>query len=255
MPRLTSVPLLLAALLLAPLLLGAAACTPDRDAAFGQRVRAYLLEHPEVLEEAIRKLDQNRAVQAAASQTRALAGARSALERDPRDFVLGDPAAPITVVEFFDYRCGYCKAIAPEVLDLVQGEGDVRLVFKEFPILPDAGGGGIGVSERASRAAIAAKAKGAYLPVHRDLMAARGLDDAAIARIAQRHGLDARSLAARGGADAVDRQLADTHQLAQTLGVAGTPTFVVGDVVVPSADLDALKAAIAQARAKLRRPA
>lgn len=231
-------------------LLALSACTRTDDEAFGQKVRAYLLEHPEVLEEAVRKLDENRAAKTAAVQTKAVSQARAALERDGRDFVLGAPNAPITVVEFFDYRCGYCKSVAPEVLAMVQRERDVRFVFKEFPILPDSDTGAIGVSERAARAAIAAKAEGKYLEVHRDLMAERALDDAAIERIVKKHGLDPAKLTEVGGGDVVDAQLADTHALAQAVGVNGTPTFIVGGSVIPAADLNALRAAIRKARPK-----
>jgi protein-disulfide isomerase len=227
-----------------------AGCTRTDDAAFGQRVRAYLLEHPEVLEEAIRKLDETRAAETAAVQTKAVSEARAALERDPRDPVFGNPSGAVTIVEFFDYRCGYCKAVAPEVLELVRREGDIRFVFKELPILPDRETGLVGVSERAARAALAAKAEGKYVEVHRDLMAERALDDDAIERIVQKHGLDPAKLAEAGEAAGVDAQLADTHELAQAIGVNGTPAFVVGGSVIPGADLDALRAAIRKARPK-----
>jgi len=236
-------PLTLAALAAA----GLAACSQanGQDEAFGQKVRAYLLEHPEVLEEAIQKLDEKRTAQAQADQGKALVANRRALEADPRDPVVG--ASPITVVEFFDYRCGFCKAAAPEVLKLVASEPGVRLVFKEFPILPDSNGR-IGVSERAARIALAAKDSGKYVALHRDLMAQKALDDAAITRVAQQHGLDAAALLRAGEARAVDEHLADTHELAQKLNIAGTPAFIVGDTVVPGADLPALREAIAQAR-------
>lgn len=227
-----------------------AGCERTDDAAFGQKVRTYLLEHPEVLEEAIRKLDANRAAETAAVQTKAVSQARAALERDARDFVFGNPNGAITVVEFFDYRCGYCKAVAPEVLNMVEREGDIRFVLKEFPILPDRDTGVVGVSERAARTALAAKAEGKYIEVHRDLMAERALDDAAIERIVEKHGLDPDKLAEVGGSDAVDAQLGDTHELAQAVGVNGTPTFIVGGSVIPAADLDALRAAIRKARPK-----
>lgn len=236
--------------LAALLLLSLSACERPDDAAFGQKVRAYLLENPEVLEEAIRKLDETRAAKTAAVQTKAVSQARAALERDDRDFVFGNPNGAVTVVEFFDYRCGYCKAVTPEVLALVEREGDVRFVFKELPILPDSGTGTVGVSERAARAAIAAKAEGKYLEVHRDLMAERALDDAAIERIVEKHGLDPDKLAEVGGSDAVDAQLADAHELAQAVGVGGTPTFIVGGSVIPAADMNALRAAIRKARPK-----
>ena len=238
----------------APLLmLGAltlAGCERTNEAEFGQQVRAYLLEHPEVLEEAIRKLDQNRAAETAAVQTKAVSQARAALERDERDFVFGNPNGAVTVVEFFDYRCGYCKAVAPEVLDMVQRDGNIRFVLKEFPILPDRDTGTVGVSERAARVALAAKAEGKYIEVHRDLMAERALDDAAIERIIEKHGLDPAKVAEGAAAPVVDAHLTDTHALAQAIGVNGTPTFIVGGSVIPAADLDALRSAIRKARPK-----
>jgi protein-disulfide isomerase len=231
-----------ALLALLPLL---AACQPADDAAFGQRVRAYLLEHPEVLEEAIRKLDETRAVQATAAQAKALATARGALERDPRDPVIGNPDGAITVVEFFDYRCGYCKTVAPELIAMVEREGDVRLVLKELPILADPGTGRVGVSERAARLALAAEKAGKYLPVHRALMAERALDDADLQRIAQSHGLSAAP--ATPGAD---EHLVAVQQLAEQIGVNGTPAFVVDGRMIAGANLEGLRAAIAEARAK-----
>ncbi|MBW3617809.1 MAG: DsbA family protein [Proteobacteria bacterium] len=238
------------ALLLIAGALGLAGCQRTNEAEFGQQVRAYLLEHPEVLEEAIRKLDQNRAAETAAVQTKAVSQARAALERDERDFVFGNPNGAVTVVEFFDYRCGYCKAVTPEVLDMVKRDGNIRFVLKEFPILPDRDTGTVGVSERAARVALAAKAEGKYIEVHRDLMAERALDDAAIERIIEKHGMDADKIAESAAAPAIDAQLTDTHALAQAVGVNGTPTFIVGGSVIPAADLDALRAAIQKARPK-----
>jgi protein-disulfide isomerase len=238
---------------IAALLLGAltlSACERNTDAEFGQKVRAYLLEHPEVLEEAIVKLDQTRAAETAAVQTKAVSQARTALERDPRDYVFGNPNGRVTVVEFFDYRCGYCKAVTPEVLDLVRRDGDIRFVLKEFPILPDQDTGAIGVSERAARAAIAAKAEGKYIEVHRDLMNERALDDAAIERILTKHDLEPAAIMEQGAAPAVDAQLADVNALAKAIGVNGTPAFIVGGSVIPGADMDALRAAIRKARPK-----
>ena len=106
--------------LAAILVLALAACgEPKADEAFGQKVRAYLLEHPEVLQEAYEKLQVKQQQAALLSAAKALAENRQALENDPRDFV-ANPNGKITVVEFFDYNCGYCKLIAPEVLALVK---------------------------------------------------------------------------------------------------------------------------------------
>jgi len=198
-----------------------------------------------VLEEAIRKLDETRAVKATAAQAKTLASHRQALERDPRDPVIGNPNGAVTVVEFFDYRCGYCKSVAPELITMIQREGDVRLVLKEFPILADAATGRIGVSERAARLALAADQAGKYLPVHRALMAERALDDADIRRIAQAHGLNAAP--ATPGADG---HLGAVQQLAEQVGVNGTPAFIVNGRMISGADLDGLRAAIAAARPK-----
>src|SRR5690349_9644948 len=112
-------------------LLALTGCQKVEDEAFGARVRAYLLEHPEVLEEMVAKLEQKQQVAKAKDTAAAVSRHRAQLERDPRDFV-ANPDGRITVVEFFDYNCGYCKLSAPEVVKLIQENPDVRFVFKEF---------------------------------------------------------------------------------------------------------------------------
>lgn len=226
--------------------LALAGCQPAGDEAFGQRVRAYLLDHPEVLEEAINKLNETRARTASADSLKLLASNRPALVDDPRDPVVGDPKAPITVVEFFDYRCGFCKSAAPDVLALVEANKDVRLVMKEMPILADAETGAVGVSGRAARVALAAYGQGKYLPVHRALMAERGLDAVAVDRIARENGVDVSGLES----PAVTDHLADIEQLARTLGIDGTPAFIIGDTTVAGANIEAIRQAVAAQRRK-----
>ena len=109
------------------------ACQKADDAVFGQKVHAYLMAHPEVIREAADKLAENERMAAMKASTDAIGKYRGQLERDPRDFV-ANPNGKVTVVEFFDYRCGYCKLAAPEVVKLIQQNPDVRFVFKEFPI-------------------------------------------------------------------------------------------------------------------------
>lgn len=226
-------------LLLAAAALAVAGCQPATDdAAFGQKVRAYLLEHPEVLEEAINKLNAKREQTAAAENVKLLAANRKALIEDARDPVIGDPEAPITVVEFFDYRCGYCKAVAPQVLSLVDANKDVRVVMKEMPILSPE-------SELAARLALQAAEAGLYPAVHRALMAERALDEAAVERIAAAHGLTL----ARDDKEQSEH-LADVQRLAQALQVNGTPAFVIGDTMVAGADMDAIRQAIEAQRRK-----
>jgi protein-disulfide isomerase len=120
------------------------------DDAFGRQVRAYLLKHPEVIEEASAKLNEQRRAQALAAASTAIAGKKAALEADAGDYV-ANPAGKITVVEFFDYRCPYCKAALPDLKGLIANNKDIRFVFKEFAILPDSDGR-IGVSLQIGRA-------------------------------------------------------------------------------------------------------
>jgi protein-disulfide isomerase len=220
------------------------ACGQQSDAAFDARVRAYLLSHPEVIQEAIDKLQQKQQAQAAQDSKALINQNRQALERDPRDYV-ANPGGKITVTEFYDYRCPHCVNAAPGVLDLIQHDPDVRVVFKEFPIFG-------ALSEKAAAGAIAVKRSGGdYLGVYHDFMGARPLDDAAVDQILKARGVDPASLEAPGVKQAIDQQLHDVRALAITLGIEGTPAFVIGDTLVPGEDLDAVKAAIkAQKAAK-----
>lgn len=210
------------------------------DPEFGAKVRAYLLENPQVIEEAIIKLQEQQRAQAATGQKAAIDANRDAIERDPRDFVL-NPNGKITVTEFFDYRCSFCKMAAPEVAKLARENPDVRFVFKEFVIFG-------AESEAAARAAIGARAQGRYGQVHDAFMAEKALDRAAVARLLTANGADAAKAQAAGATDAVTRQLADVKELATKLAIGGTPAFVVGDTIVPGADIAALTAAIERAR-------
>ena len=244
MRKLTLAGLLLAAAVALP----SAGCTkePARDKAFGEKVHAYLLAHPEVIEEAIDKLNSSRQANQRAAAKTAIAEHRRQLERDPRDFVAGNPAGAVTVVEFFDYRCPFCKASQPDVLKLLQTHKDVRLVLKEFPIL-DAEDN-TKISEDAARAALAAKAQGKYLPVHEALLAEKHLDEAGIQRVLKEHGVDLAQAKTLAQAPATGSLLSDNHTLARAIGIDGTPTFIVGDKLVQGARMDELEAGIAAVR-------
>lgn len=230
-----AVPLAIAGLTLA----GCDQSKPDK--AFGEKVRAYLLEHPEVLMEASQKLQEKQAAQQAVSSQKAIGEYRQAIERDPRDIVI-NPAGTITVTEFFDYRCGYCRHAAPEVLDLVQKNPDIRLVLKDFVIFGND-------SEAAARIALGATDQGKSLELHKALMAENALDAAGALRIAKGLGIDMNKAKAVGESQGVTQHLADTEALARALNLSGTPAFIVGDTLIPGADINALKLAIEQARA------
>lgn len=230
-----ALPLALSSLVLA----GCDQTKPDK--AFGEKVRAYLLEHPEVLMEVSQKLQEKQASQQLASAQKAIGQYRQAIERDPRDVVI-NPTGTITVTEFFDYRCGYCRHAAPEIIDLVQKNPDIRLVLKDFVIFGRD-------SEAAARLMLGAKDQGKSLELHKALMAENALDAAGALRIAKGLGIDLDKAKAAGESQAVTQHLADTEALAKTLALQGTPAFIVGDTLIPGADLNALKLAIEQTRA------
>jgi protein-disulfide isomerase len=237
----------LASLLAAALVLSACSQAQhpvaQSDEAFGQQVRAYLLKHPEVIEEANAKLNEARRLQALANTAKAIADHRAALEHDSHDFV-ANPDGKITVVEFFDYRCPFCKASQPDVQSLIQANKDVRFVFKEFPILPDANGK-MGVSLRAARGALAAADAGKYEPVHDALMNAKPLDDESIAKVLKANGVDAAKAVT---STAYDQHIKDVHDLALAINTTGTPAFVIGDSLIEGNQIDTLTAAIEKAR-------
>ena len=235
----------LAALLSCVLLVGG--CQKAFDAVLGDPVRGYLLAHPELLEEMAAKLQEKKLAQQSDEARKAIAANRAALERDPRDVVF-NPGGRITVVEFFDYRCGYCKTIAPDLAALVRENPDIRLVLKEFPIFG-------GASDLAARAALTPAGRAGGLAFHEALMEEKTLNETAISRLAASAGIRSDALSAALTDEAITRQLADTRQLAQALRIEGTPAFIVGDQLIPGADLEALKAAIEDARrGPLKRP-
>ena len=229
--------------------LGLAACQPasNDDAAFGQRVKAYLMSHPDDLHAALQRMDESDQAKADASADAtakaALPALRAALERDPRDFV-ANPGGKVTVTEFYDYRCPHCIAIAPRVVSLIQAHPDVRFVFKEMPIF------GL-TSEHAARAALAAKAQGKdYVGLYAAMMAATPLTDEAIDRVAVAKGVDVAAMNAPAALAKDQTQIADVAKLATKLSINGTPGFIVGDTVIRGEDYDGLTTAIAAAEKK-----
>jgi protein-disulfide isomerase len=220
--------------------LSLAGCQKADDAVFGQRVHAYLMAHPEVIREAAQRLQVNEQAAAAKASTEAIGKFRSQLERDPRDIVI-NPQGKVTVVEFFDYRCGYCKLAAPEVVKLIEQNPDIRFVFKQFPIFGE-------VSDTAAKVALTPAGKAKALALYKSWMGEKALDDTILDRDLTAAGLD--PAAARKAAldPAIQRQILDTRALATSLKIEGTPAFVVGDTLIPGADLTALRAAISVAK-------
>jgi protein-disulfide isomerase len=224
-------------------LLGAlalAGCHRD-DAAFGRRVHDYLMAHPEVIREAAAKLQEKEQAEAAKASTDAIGKSRDRLERDARDIVV-NPDGKVTVVEFFDYRCGYCKVAAPQVLKLIRENPDVRFVFKQFPIFGS-------VSDTAAKIALTPQGKARALDLYQGWMGEQALDDESLDAHLRSAGIDPAQARKAAQDPQIARQILDTRALAATLRIEGTPAFVVGDTLIPGADIGALQAAIVVARA------
>ena len=191
-------------------------------------VREYLLREPEVIMQAIEELQRRREATTAAEQRERLASGRDALVADDRDPVIGNPDGDVTLVEFFDYRCGYCRAMIEPMQSLLEGDPQLRVVMKEFPILgPD--------SLLASRAALAAHMQDGYEAMHWGLLGESTIDEATIRRLAEAQGLDVEQLMADMHSDTVADHIQDNIQLAQGLAINGTPSFVIGDTILPGA--------------------
>ena len=195
----------------------------ERDA-FRAEVRAYLLENPEVIMEAIAILQQREELQAAQADLQLVADNADSLFNDPTSFVGGNPDGDITIVEFLDYRCGYCKRAHSEMTKLLEDDGNIRFIIKEFPILGEA-------STLASRYALAVKLTAgdeAYLAVHDALMLMRGdVSEASLARLTNELGLDADAIELEMQGTEVARILRRNRLLGQAMQINGTPTFIV----------------------------
>lgn len=227
-----------------------AACSqgPDEDTApkvgdeFGRKVRAFLLANPELLDEMVRALEAKRA----ADRLGAIAGLRPQLENDRGDPAIGAENAAITVVEFFDYQCGYCKNSIDFVRKLNAEQPDIRIVFKELPIFGED-------SVLAAKAGLAAARQGKYFDFHAGLLALKGVPNQnAIERVARESGLDVDRLRADMRLPEIEAHLSATSGLAQTLGVDGTPSFFINGRPVPGADFDRVKTEIAAVREELK---
>lgn len=205
-------------------------------------VREYLLREPEIIYEAIQELQQRRAVAEAQRQQQAIEANKKALVANADDPVFGNPDGDVTLVEFFDYRCGYCRSMVPGLNSLVAKDKGLRVVMKEFPVLG-------ADSVLAARASLAAEKQGRFKDFHLALMGAKELNEAAIVSIAGRLGLDADRLVKDMDSEDVQRTIEANAQLAGELGITGTPSFVIGNKLLPGAvDIAQLESLIAAER-------
>lgn len=220
--------------------------TPEQKAALTQLVREVLVSNPEILIEAMNALEAKQQAETSKASKAAIVANRKAIFDDGVSYVAGNPQGDVTIVEFFDYRCGYCKQVQPSLMTLLQEDGKVRLVLKEMPVLgPE--------SVIAARAAVAAmeQDKGTrYFDFHNAMMEFRGqITEAEVFRLATTAKLDIVKLKTDMAAPKIEQILRANLALADTLGIQGTPGFIIGDQLVPGAvPLDTLRQLVKDAR-------
>lgn len=217
----------------------------ERDI-FRSEIRDYLIENPEVLMEAIAVLEERRAQETAMAEESMLSDNRDAIFNDGYSYVGGNPDGDVTVVEFMDYRCGFCKRAFPAVEELIATDGNIRFIVKEFPILGEQ-------STLASRYAIAAKLVAGdevYKAVHDSLMTWSGqITPASLGRIARGTGVDHEAVLAKMNDDEVTQIIEQNRALAQALQIQGTPSFIMGENFVRGfVELDQMRAIVESIR-------
>ncbi|KAB2940660.1 DsbA family protein [Hyphomicrobium sp.] len=206
--------------------------TSEQKGAIETIIKNYLISNPEIFLEAQTALEAKMEKEQAEKLKVAIAENAREIYRDPVADVAGNPQGDITVVEFFDYNCGYCKRGLRDVIKLVETDPKVRVVFKELPILSKG-------SEEASRVAIAAGRQGKYWEMHRAMLEAKGvMNEANALQIATKLGLDIDKLKKDMASPEVESEIKKSEALAKKMGVNGTPHFLVGDRAIPGAPED-----------------
>ncbi|WPZ31256.1 DsbA family protein [Sulfitobacter sp. OXR-159] len=197
------------------------------DARIKELALEAIRENPQIIMEAVQLLEQEQAATQAEAAADLLKNQRELLEHDPNAPVFGNPEGDVTVVEFFDYNCPYCKRAMSEVQGLLDVDRDVRLVYREWPILSEG-------SVFAAKAALAAREQGKYEEFHWALMGMeQRAEEASVMRLAEEIGLDIEQLRTDMEAPKVQEHIDESMRLTQALGFNGTPSFVIGDDMVP----------------------
>jgi len=210
-------------------------------------VRDYLTKNPDILVEMTNELDKRQAAEQAEKQQKVIGDNAEAIFRSPLAHVAGNPNGDVSVVEFFDYNCGFCKRALPDVVKLAQNDNKVRLVLKELPIFGEE-------SEGAAKVALASAKQGKYFEMYQKLFTEPGKADKDKAlRIAGELGLDKAQLEKDIQDPEIQKSLDEAKELANKLGLQGTPLFLIGDRSIPGApdDLyDQLTKNVAEVREK-----
>ena len=203
--------------------------TEARKAEIEKIVRDYLIANPEVIREALIALEKKQAAAQQSERSETIARNRDKIFNSRFQVVVGNPDGDVTLVEFFDYNCPYCKRALSDMMDLVKGDPKLRVVLKEFPVL---GRGSI----EAAQVAIAVAKQGKYLEFHKKLLSQRGRADKARAlEVARSLDIDMDKLKADMETDLASDTISEVYALANSLGIGGTPAYVIGDEVVEGA--------------------
>lgn len=203
--------------------------SPEQRKAIEQIVREYLVANPEVLIEAMHEYETRQQAAAAAQAKQVVAQKKSQIYNSPNDVVLGNPNGDVTVVEFFDYNCGWCKKAIDEIAKLVKTDPKVRVVMKELPIF---GGPNSQMAAKAAMASIR-QSQAKYWEFHQALMRERQVTKDNLFSIAERVGLDVARLKTDMADPKIEASIKETIALAQSLGIDGTPGFMVDARINP----------------------
>jgi protein-disulfide isomerase len=214
--------------------------TPGQQDAVGVLIKNYIAAHPEIVQDALDALDKRQKEADAEKARLTIKDNNATLFNSPHEVVLGNPQGNVTMVEFFDYNCAFCKRALPDMMTLLSANPNLRFVLKEFPVLGDG-------SVEAAHVAVAARMQDPtgkkYIEFHQKLLGGRGAADKARAlAVAKEVGFDMPRIEKDMDSPEVKTTIEEDMKLADLLGVSGTPTYVVGDeVVVGAVGLDELK--------------
>jgi protein-disulfide isomerase len=236
---------LLGVLLGAPAAANAQSFSPPQRSEIEVIIHEYLISHPEVLQEAMAELEKRQAAADLAKHQAAIKDNAGAIFSSPHQVVLGNPQGDTTMVEFFDYNCGFCKRAMADMFDLLKSDPKLKIVLKEWPVLSDG-------SVEAAHVAVAVRMQDPkkYLDFHQRLLGGRGVADAARAlAVAKEIGLDVARIEKDAKGPEATATLAESFHIADALGLSGTPSYVIGnEVVVGAVGLASLKEKINTAR-------
>ena len=206
-------------------------------------VHDYLLAHPELMIEVLHAAEAKLKAEKAKETRLLIAARKDQLLHDAAAPVGGNPEGDVTIVEFFDYRCPYCKQVEPTLEALIKQDAKIRVVYKEFPVLGPP-------SVFASRLALAARKQGKYAAFHAAMMAAKGqITEDVVLQVAKAVGIDVEQARADMSAPEINDLIQRNKALAEELDIQGTPTFIIGDTLIPGAtDIDSLRKLVRSAR-------